>query len=282
MQNLVQRLSMKQCLTLTAILVGMGGLSVPAAYAAQNLQQAAGASQTQSTASRSAAKPTLGHYISVKEIAALPAPRANKSSTIRTDILHIIGFQTYAAPEEITAARDEQNLRPEHLVSVIDKNVSQTELPLTFALLDRVAADVSAVTRAAKKRWRTTRPYQLDRRVKLLVDPLAPDNYGYPSGHTSLSLVWADILAELDPAAAAPLQQQAARIAMHRVLAGVHTTQDITGGKKLGTAILAALKTKPAFQSDLAAARAEFTAWRAATAPSGRKNWKSFKSRVTK
>ncbi|MEQ1652805.1 MAG: phosphatase PAP2 family protein, partial [Hyphomicrobium sp.] len=167
-----------------------------------------------------------------------------------------------------------------HLVSMLDKYVSRTELPLTFALLDRTGADVNAVTWAAKKHWHTTRPYRLDHRIKLLVDPLPADNYGYPSGHSSTSLVWAQILTQLDPAAAARLQHQADRIAWHRVLAGVHTPHEVDGGKKLGAAIFAALMAKPAFQTDLTAAHAEYDAWRAATTPASRKNWKSFKSHV--
>lgn len=274
MQALIVQASARRRLALTALFIGTTWLAVPAAYAEP-------AAHKTHHARPAVVQPTSGNYVSVKEIPTLPAPPSAKSHTARADIKQIIGIQTYAAPEETAAARDEQNLRPEHLVGVIDITVSQAELPLTFALLERVGTDVGVVTRAAKKRWHTVRPYRLDRRIKLLVDPLPADDYGYPSGHTSISYVWARILAELDPAAATLLLLQADRIAGHRVLAGVHTAHDIAGGKKLGTEIFAVLKDKPAFQTDLAAARTEFDAWRAATAPSGRKNWKSFKSRIT-
>ena len=50
---------------------------------------------------------------------------------------------------------------------------------------------------------------------------------------------------------------RAAEYANNRVVAGVHYPSDIEGGRLTATAFAAALFASPAFQSDLAAARAE-------------------------
>lgn len=265
-----------QRLALTAFLLGSTWLVAPAAYAEQTVP-----AHHVRHARSAIVQVVVGNYLNVKEIAELPAPPRSKSRAAKADIKQIIGAQAFAAPEEIAAAKDEQNLRPELIVKVLGKDLSRTNLPLTYALLDRVGTDVNTISGAAKKHWHTTRPYRLDHRVKLMIDPLPVDNYGYPSGHTSTSLVWAQIMAQLEPDAAARLQHQADRIAWHRVLAGVHTPHDLEGGKKIGAAIFAALVEKPTFQADLAAARAEFVAYRTASVPPVRKNWKSFKSRIT-
>lgn len=222
----------------------------------------------------------------------LPKPPKLKSKTWKGDIGKIIQIQKYAAPHEIAAARYEHRLRPEIVTDVLGANFTRVQLPKTFALLDNVTADSKAVTKQAKDHWRLPRPYKSDKRVGLLVPPLNPKNFGYPSGHTSTSLVLANLLGNLVPDARYALQHQAGRIANRRVLAGVHTPHDLTGGRVLGALIWQKLQAQPAFQADLAAARAEVAAsgyrWTAPGCPvaaqpakPARKNWKSFKSRVT-
>ncbi len=222
----------------------------------------------------------------------LPKPPKVKSKAWKADIGKIIQIQKYAAPHEIAAARYEHRTRPEIVTDVLGPHFTRAKLPKTFALLDNVVSDSKAVTKQAKDHWRLPRPYRADKRVKLLVPPLNPKNFSYPSGHTSTSLVLAHLLGSLVPDAHYALQHQAGRVANRRVLAGVHTPHDLTGGRVLGALIWQKLHSQPAFQTDFAAARAEVLAngyrWTApgcpvATQPAkpARKNWKSFKSRVT-
>lgn len=222
----------------------------------------------------------------------LPQPPKVKSKAWKNDIGKIIQIQKYAAPHEIAAARYEHRTRPEIMTDVLGPNFTRVKLPKTFALLDNVTADSKSVTKQAKDHWHLPRPYKADKRIKLLVPPLNPKNFAYPSGHTSTSLVLANLLGDLVPDARTVLQHQAGRIANRRVLAGVHTPHDLTGGRVLGSLIWQKLQAQPAFQADLAAAREEISAsgysWNAPGCPvmvkpaqPARKNWKSFKSRVT-
>ncbi len=245
------------------------------------------AAETAAAANNAGKAKPAGFYITVKQVPprSLPKPPLPQSRAWQNGVQQIIGIQTYAAPDEVIAAREEQNLRPELMTGLLGEKFTRANLPATFALLDRVTADTETVTQAAKKHWHTIRPYQLDRHVKLQVDPLPKDNYGYPSGHASTSYVWAQILSFLRPDDAVKLGYQAERIAMHRVVAGVHTLHDITGGRRLGQEIIKALKQNPSFQHDLMLARREVCG----RAPDSgdqaasvkRKNWKSFKSRAT-
>ena len=244
------------------------------------------AAETVATANNSVhANKQVGFYITSKQIPPnlLPKPPLPRSRAWQHRIQQIIGIHTYAAPDEVIAAREEQHLRPEIMTRLLGEKFTRDNLPATFALIDRVTADTESVTQAAKKHWHTIRPYQLDKHVKLQVDPLPKDNYGYPSGHTGTGYVWAQLLSFLRPDATVRLNYQAERIAMHRVVAGVHTLHDVAGGRKLGQEIIKALKKSPSFQHDLALASKEVCD--RAHAPDQmaavkRKNWKSFKSRA--
>ncbi len=216
----------------------------------------------------------------------LAVPPKPKSKAWNADIAKIIQMQKYAAPTEVTEARAEQKVRPEIVTSVLGPHFNRETLPLTFKLLDNVAADSKAVTKEAKDYWHIPRPYVADKRVKLQINPLRPTNFAYPSGHTSSSLVLAKVLGDLMPNARPVLLQQAGRVASHRIIAGVHSPHDIAAGQQLGEAIYLQLRAKSAYLQDYSAAAAELSTAGFRPVPGchpapQKKNWKHFKSRIT-
>ena len=64
-----------------------------------------------------------------------------------------------------------------------------------------------------------------------------PNSTSYPSGHSTISRVYARILSVMYPDRAAAFMVRADEIAMHRVLGGVHHPSDTAAGKRLGDAI---------------------------------------------
>jgi len=91
-----------------------------------------------------------------------------------------------------------------------------------------------------------------------------PKDDSYPSGHSVRAMMWARILAMIAPDQEQALLQRARLVAYDRVLGGVHYPTDVAAGMSLGNRIADELAQSPAFQADLAKARAE---WQAAHKP---------------
>ncbi len=217
----------------------------------------------------------------------LVPPAMVKSAAWRADMDKVVSMQTYAAMAEIALARAEQKVRPELVTQALGPSFARERLPMTYKLLDMVVSDSRAATKQAKDYWHMPRPYVADKRVKLLINPLRPTNFAYPSGHTSVSFALAKVLGDLNPETKAVALRQAARVAERRIIAGVHSPQDIMGGRQLAEAIYLQLKSKPDFLTATNAARAELAAagfgqvQGCHPAKPEKKNWKRFKSRVT-
>lgn len=216
----------------------------------------------------------------------LVPPAMVKTPAWRADMDKVVSMQKYAAAAEIELARAEQKVQPELVTLALGPDFGRARLPTTYKLLDQVVSDSRAATKQAKDYWHMPRPYVADKRVKLLINPLQPTNFAYPSGHTSTSLVLAKVLSDLQLGIKAVAWRQAARVAERRIIAGVHSPQDLTGGRQLAEAIYLQLKAQPAFLTAMQAARAELDAVHRPThgcvpAQPEKKNWKRFKSRVT-
>ena len=133
--------------------------------------------------------------------------------------------------------------------------------PRTAALLVSVHDDMRAVNRAANAvhGWRE-RPSVRDPSVKPSLSLGAQPTPAYPSARTAGARVWAGVLCDLAPAQCPAFEVQAARTAWLRVIGGVHYPTDIAGGRIVGDAFLARLRTNPAYKAALADARGEWAA----------------------
>ena len=138
-----------------------------------------------------------------------------------------------------------------------------------LTLLSRVARDSSTITNAAKDHWGHPRPYLTNNGSMCTESDRAGLNKSpsYPSGHATYSWTMALILAEMVPERATEILARSRAFGESRVVCGVHTVSDITEGRTNGSALVAVLHSDPAFQTDLAAAKAELRAALAASHP---------------
>jgi len=153
-----------------------------------------------------------------------------------------------------------------HLNVYLFKNVlgpwfTKKNLPITAALFGRVDATEHPVIDSAKKDWSRPRPFSQDKRVHPPID--LPKNASYPSGHSTVGDLDALILAELAPDLKEAILARGLQIGDDRVIAGVHFPSDVDAGHTLANALFAKLTASPAFQADLAQAKAEIAAARA-------------------
>jgi acid phosphatase (class A) len=142
--------------------------------------------------------------------------------------------------------------------------------PTLQRLFARSTRDAVAVVDAPKDLFNRPRPYVADGGGPAICVPKTPSlakSASYPSGHSTLSWAWGLILAEIAPDRATEILRRAREIGDSRIICGVHYLSDVEEGRTNGSILVAALHANPGFQADLARARAELAAARAAPHP---------------
>ena len=142
------------------------------------------------------------------------------------------------------------------------------DTPTLMILLRRIDVDVRTVGTPPKDFYNRPRP--VIGNTKPVCVPRADwmkTNASYPSGHAMIGWSWAMVLSKLLPDRTDALAQSGRDFAQSRVICGVHYQSDVDAGRILGSVMLAREHAEPAFQTDLAAARAEVAAARAKGLP---------------
>jgi acid phosphatase (class A) len=196
-------------------------------------------------------------------IALLPPPPASGSVEEAADLSTVRAVFKGRTSEELARATKDASLSFSLFARAIGPSFQPAQLPKTEALLKRVKKDIGEIINAPKNHWKRTRPYLLDPSLALG----APEtSFSYPSGHSTRGTVYAAVLAELFPDKKEAILAVGREIGWDRVLIGKHFLTDIYAGRVLGKAIFNELMASPAFQKDLAEAKAELQAAPAAAA----------------
>jgi acid phosphatase (class A) len=172
-------------------------------------------------------------------------------------------FRVYSAATPADRARgtDEIKLTIFHFAPAIGPWFVAGKFPKTEALFKEVEAEANIVKNLAKNHWQRIRPYHADpARFPEAIEHEARTDYSYPSGHSTRGTTYALLLAELFPDKRDALLAKGRDTGWLRVQGGVHYPADIYAGRVLGQALAREFLASPAFQRDLAAAKAELAA----------------------
>lgn len=155
----------------------------------------------------------------------------------------------------------------QQLLCVVGAQLDPTPKSAYGRLLRRSAITLSNASEAAKGTWNRDRPYAVDKGP--ICDPEA--NFGkqspsYPSGHAGMGWLWGLMLAELVPDRADAALRWGTALGENRLACRVHYPSDVAAGRMMGAALYARLQADPAFRADMATAKAEIAAARAAGA----------------
>jgi acid phosphatase (class A) len=148
----------------------------------------------------------------------------------------------------------------------IGHRLAPNATPATMRLIERAAADLQPPVEAAKADFARDRPFvgaddprSCDLRTLGALGKWGGGllSYSYPSGHAAFGQLAALVLADAEPARAAPLAAWGTALGDHRVACRVHWPSDIAAGRRLATAVHARLAALRAYRADVAAARTE-------------------------
>jgi acid phosphatase (class A) len=145
-----------------------------------------------------------------------------------------------------------------------------SDAPNLDRLFRRTSLDAAAITRGPKDHFARPRPYVVaagDPPICVPKTDLLAKQASYPSGEATLGWAWGLILAEIAPERATEILSRAREIGESRIVCGVHYPSDVEAGRTNGAALVAALHADPVFEADLARARNEVAAARAAPHP---------------
>lgn len=142
--------------------------------------------------------------------------------------------------------------------------------PTLTRLLLRMTADAATIYKPAKAAYQRKRPPVGNTKpICVPREPWIETDGSYPSGHGLIGWSWALVISEVAPERASQILARGRAFGDSRVICGVHFQSDIEAGRYLGSAMVSRLHNDPAFEADLATAKAEVAASRANGAPRG-------------
>lgn len=115
---------------------------------------------------------------------------------------------------------------------------------------ERIALDLEEAVTNMKGRWQRPRPFKAYPGV---AEPCIKKSsgYSYPSGHSSFSRVFANVLSDIAPDRKDGFFAKADEIAQDRVIGGVHFPSDIAAGKVFGDLYHNELLKSDAYKADI-------------------------------
>ncbi len=186
----------------------------------------------------------------------LPPPPAAGSIAAQHDLQAVLATQQTRTASEMTAAKADTERSVFRFADVLGPGIQPKALPKTAAFFERTAALDKEAVKDAKNYWLRPRPAE----VSAQVHPLAkekPNDWSYPSGHSTFGYTTAVLLANMLPEKRATIFARADLYAQHRIVMGAHFPSDVEAGHLAGTVIAADILQDSAWKQDYEAARLE-------------------------
>lgn len=199
----------------------------------------------------------------------LPPPPAEGSAAWASDDAHYRSLaKLHGTARWTLAARDADLAFPkaaEVFSCTLDMPISKEATPHLNMLLRRIRMDASRANDRPKDKYKRARPFMVTKEEPC-ERARAADSY--PSGHASIGWAWGLALAEIAPDRADALLARAYAYGESRAVCRAHWKSDIEAGRIVGAATIARLHADPVFVAQMAEARKEIAASRAAGAKS--------------
>jgi acid phosphatase (class A) len=141
-------------------------------------------------------------------------------------------------------------------------------VPKLLALVHKANAATQRETNIAKNYYKRARPFHQDRGAICQPEAELGDSYDYPSGHTTGGWTWALALTDVMPERASEILARGRAYGESRIVCGAHNASAVEAGRLSATVTMTVVRSTPAYQRDLKAARLEMSRLRkTASAP---------------
>ena len=194
--------------------------------------------------------PRTTYYLTLEQQALpnFPAPPAAGSPEDRRDLAVVFDWQQRRTPEQCGRAGAAAHADFGNFFG----DISPFPSPLpeaAAAVFKRVKTETDGAAAGVKDKFRRQRPFLRDPALSPCVGRAG--GLAYPSGHATISRVFALMLADLVPARRKEFLARADEAALDRVIAGVHHPSDTEAGKRLADRLYQLYKKSPAFAADM-------------------------------
>ncbi len=180
----------------------------------------------------------------------LPAPPRDGSYRDRLDLSDAMARQAAMTPGEIAQAQRSYLFNVFYFSDIMGPEFTAAKYPKTAVFFQRLAATANVVITGLKNHYQRLRPFAAHpEQIKLLVKN--EPGYGYPSGHTTRSRLFALVLGQLCPAKQKALNSSGEQVGLDRIVAGEHYLTDLEAGRHLSKMIFAQLQKDPDFVAAL-------------------------------
>lgn len=198
-----------------------------------------------------------------------PPPAPGSAARARDDAAAKAAVAAAGGPRWIQAVQDADLHFPkaaETYSCAVGVRITEADTPRLYVLLRRTLIDVGLSTYPTKLKYKRARPFMVDGAKTCTPNDEAGlrKDGSYPSGHSAIGWGWALILTEAAPERADAILARGRAFGQSRVACNVHWLSDTEEGRVIAAATVARLHDDAAFEADLATARAEITAARAA------------------
>lgn len=159
-------------------------------------------------------------------------------------------------------------LRPplalQHFDCALGVRLGSAETPALDRVMARIFHDANSAAERVKARQARLRPVGDDpsRRACQILTPAARGSASYPSGSAAVATAYGEAFAALEPDRAEAVRRIGHEIGVSRLICAMHYPTDVAVGEQIGRDVAAKAVATPAFQVDMAAARAELAAAR--------------------
>lgn len=178
----------------------------------------------------------------------LSAPPKNGSAITKEDYKTLHEYQDTRTEDECAYAETQVVPTIDNMFGGYYPILSNKKLDKHRELLDHVFKFSHGITKYYKKIYQRARPYNSDATLVPCID--REDSYSYPSGHATIGVLSACVLAQYYPEYAQELSERGIYIGQLRVITGLHHPSDVKAGQNLGQQLCAYLFSNKDFLED--------------------------------
>jgi acid phosphatase (class A) len=184
----------------------------------------------------------------------LQAPFAPGSADEQADLAAVLALQSSRTDADCTRAKTEVSITLDSFYGPAYGPLSENEVKVLKSFFEKILNDADYAAAKEKNFWQRPRPYLVDAAIQPCVK--LETSYAYPSGHSTISHTFADVLDLIFPSRQSQIDARADQIAEDRVMGGVHYPSDIAAGKLMSARVFQAIQESSDFQQQLKDAEA--------------------------